>query len=214
MRWLRWLPVLLAAVGWSAAQHDGPSAPTARTELFNGRDLSGWKPFLPDPQADVTATWQVVDGVIRCSGQPAGYLRTARAWRDYHLTVEWRWPGNPGNSGVLLHMSPPDKVWPRSIECQLMHRNAGDFWVIDGTDFAEHTNQDDRRVRKQQESNEVRPGEWNRYDIECRGDRITVRVNGLLQNTATACTVSGGLIGLQSEGAPIEFRNVVLTPLE
>ncbi len=217
--------------------------PTSTTVLFNGHDLTGWVPVAKDgpPPAD---TWQVADGVIKCSGQPAGYLRTTGRYRDYRLTVEWRWTPGPAaldaqgrprirNSGVILHMQLPDAVWPRSLEAQLMETNAGDFWVIDGVETNEHAKlvaqavaaagadekaitqaRGNRRTPKAWPASEKSPGEWNTYDILCVGDVVTVRVNGVEQNRATGVTEQAGHICLQSEGALIEFRNVKLEPLQ
>ncbi|MCA1902435.1 MAG: DUF1080 domain-containing protein, partial [Candidatus Hydrogenedens sp.] len=98
--------------------------------LFDGKSLQGWVQFLPDPNADPAKTWMIKDGVIFCTGEPAGYIRTDKKFSNYQLQLEWRWVGTPGNSGVLLHVQDKDEVWPKSIEAQLMHENAGDFWVI------------------------------------------------------------------------------------
>jgi hypothetical protein len=195
-----------------------PCAGTAVTEpidLFNGEDLDNWKLFIPDENVDPATVWSVADGVVRCTGSPAGYMRTKVPHSNYRLIVEWRWPGGEGgNSGVLLHIQEKDEVWPKSIEAQLHTRNAGDFWVIGGATFKEHTSAVDRRVPKMKDSNENPIGEWNRYLIECRGDTIKVYVNGLLQNAATEVTICEGYIGLQSEGTPIEFRTVRVEPLD
>ncbi|MBP8129059.1 MAG: DUF1080 domain-containing protein [Candidatus Hydrogenedentes bacterium] len=208
-----------AASGCAKDQAESaPVAPVAcvkePVDLFNGKDFTGWKLFLPDPNADPAAVWSVQDGVIRCTGSPAGYMRTETKYANYRLRVQWRWPGAGGNNGVLLHIQDQDEVWPKSIEAQLMSGNAGDFWVIGGTEFKEHKGQIDRRVPKKETATEKPLGEWNEYMIECRGDRILVYVNGILQNVATECTVTDGYIGLQSEGTPIEFRMVRLEPLE
>jgi hypothetical protein len=181
-------------------------------ELFNGKDFTGWKMFVREPDYDVKQVWSVKDGAIHCAGKPSGYIRTITDYADYKLRLEWRWTETPRNSGVLLHMSGADKVWPRSIEGQLMNRNAGDFFVIGGTEFKEHMGMEGRRVPKKHESNEKPPGEWNVFEAVCKGDTIRITINGLLQNEATECNVTGGKICLQSEGAPIEFRNVTLEP--
>lgn len=181
--------------------------------LFNGENFEGWKLFVPDEEFDVTANWSVQDGVVDCKGQPAGYMRTTTAYENYVLTLEWRFPGEPGNSGVLLHIQEPDQVWPKSIEAQLHHTDAGDFWVIGGADFDEHTDKTTRRVVKRHASSEKSLGEWNQYRIVCKGDSIKVAVNGVVQNEATGCTISKGYIGLQSEGRPIQFRNIVIQPI-
>ena len=185
-----------------------------KTMLFNGHDLTGWKLFVEDDSVDVNTVWSVADGVIHCTGKPSGYMRTEADYANYKLHVEWRWPAQPGNSGVLLHMSEPDTVWPKSIECQLMSGNAGDFYVIGGTDFKEHVDKSTRRVPKKADSSENPAGEWNTYEIYCRGNTIRSFVNGVLQNEATETTVSSGKICLQSEGKPIEFRNIYLESLD
>ena len=209
------LLVLFLALGTlSAWAGEGPVVPTGKMPLWNGKDFTGWKLFLPDKEVDPKTVWSVKDGVIHCTGNPAGYMLTETDYADYKLHVEWRWPRRSGNSGVLLHVSGKDMVWPRSIEAQLMARNAGDFWLIGGTDCKEHTNPDDRRIPKKQKSSEKKRGEWNKYDIICKGDTIRVLVNDVLQNEATETTVQSGKIGLQSEGVPIEFRNIYIEPLK
>jgi len=203
--------LLLLAVGMPLASW---AADGDVVELFNGKDFSGWKLFIPDSSADVTRTWTIKDGVIHCSGDPAGYFRTTTPYSNYELTVEWRFPKQGGNSGVLLHIQDKDEVWPKSIEAQLNSGDAGDIWVIGGTTFKEHGGKEDRRVPKKEKSSEKPLGEWNQYRIVCSGDTIELYVNGVLQNRATQCSVTSGYIGFQSEGVPIEFRNIRLKPLK
>lgn len=165
---------------------------------------------------------------LRVSGQPSGYLRTHDSFGDdYHLSLEWAWEGERGgNSGVLLHVTQPDVLfgWPQSMEVQLQSGSAGDFWVI-GEDQVDVTvpNMAERRAAKKEgdlhshrrirrlpfEESPERPiGQWNRMDIELKGDRIRVWVNGRLVNEGSGLTVRSGAIALQSEGTPIRFRNV------
>lgn len=201
-----------------AAETAQPTVPQEKTMLFNGTDFSGWKLFLRDAAADVDQTWSVTEGLLRCEGKPAGYMRTETPYADYHLHVEWRWPGKPGNNGVLVHMSGDDKVWPKSLECQLQSGSAGDFWVIGGVETAQHAKGGERvrgrRTIKLHDSSENEPGQWNTYDIICKDDWVVVLVNGMLQNVATECSETGGRICLQSEGAVIEYRNIWIEPLE
>jgi hypothetical protein len=202
----------------TAGEQAGTIVPKEKTALWNGKDFAGWTRFLPDPAKDVNETWSIDNGVLRCTGEPAGYMRTDTSYADYHLHVEWRWPAKPGNNGVLVHMSGQDKVWPRSLECQLLSGSAGDFYVINGIDFAEHAKGGDRvkdrKTAKLHDSSEKPAGEWNQYDIICKDDWVVVLVNGVLQNVATKCSAKSGRICLQSEGAPIEYRNLWLEPLE
>ncbi|NQT86031.1 DUF1080 domain-containing protein [bacterium] len=197
---------LLATVGLAAEE---AIEPKERIALFNGKDLTGWK--LHVRGGDAAKTFSVKDGILSCAGRPAGYMRTEKAYKNYKITVEWRFL-KKGNSGVLVHMSLPDNVWPKSVECQGMFRNQGDFFVIGGTDFKEHKGVKGRRVKKQGEHNEKELGEWNVYEIVCAGDIIKPYVNGKLMNTATECTVTEGMICIQSEGAAWECRKIAIEP--
>jgi hypothetical protein len=186
-----------------------------KVALFDGKSLAGWVQFLPD-KADPAKTWSVKDGVIHCTGTPAGYLRTEKTFKNYFLVVEWRWPAQPGNSGVLLHMQRDDKVWPYSIEAQLESGNAGDFWLIDGADVKI----DETRRNPGQKTNvkhiagaEKPPGEWNRYEITSIDGALVLVVNGELVNWGRGAVPDEGHVLLQSEGAPIEFRTIEITPI-
>jgi len=188
--------------------------PAEKFQLWNGIDFTGWKLYIPDETVDVNSVWTIVDGVIHCTGIPSGYIRTEKNYTNYKLSLEWRWPAEPGNSGVLLHMSEPDKIWPKSIEAQLKSGNAGDFWLIDGTEINEHVDKSSRRVARPNESSEKPPGEWNTYEIACSENIIRVRINGIEQNVSTGTSVQMGKICLQSEGKPVQFRNIYLEPVQ
>lgn len=210
--------LFLAVKAGSQVKEDGPVIPKEKIMLWNGKDFTGWKLFVGNPEHNVTKTWSVGDGVIRCEGKPSGYMRTEKDYANYLLHVEWRWPGKGGNNGALVHMSGPDRVWPKSLECQLYSQNAGDFWVIGGVETKEHAKGGSRvrgrRTIKLKDSSEKPLGEWNTYDIICKDDWVVVLVNGVLQNVATGCSVKSGKICLQSEGMPIEYRNIYVEPLE
>ena len=226
----------LLSAGACAKKDNAPIA------LFNGADTTGWIAHGPDTPPGAAATWSAANGVLAATGAPFGYLRTETRHSNYRLTVEWRWPaaaqpdanGNPRprNSGVFLHMQGGDKVWPTCVEAQLQEQNAGDF-IFMGVAGASELNaartaaiaaagndsvarkkaETNRRIPRKNPSSEKPAGEWNRLDIVCDGGTITVSVNGVEQNRATGVTVSEGHICLQSEGAPVEFRNVTLTEL-
>jgi hypothetical protein len=187
-------------------------------ELFNGRDLAGWTYHLGDPKVKMDDVWSVKDGVLRCTGKPTGYLLTKKNdFENYVLTVEWRWPDRGGNNGVLVHVTTPAAlgVWPKCLEIQLGSGEAGDLWVIGTTlDMPNiEKRRDDRRHLNLTDNSEKPLGEWNKMEITCRGDEITVKVNGQLVNHATKLSQSKGAIALQSEGTPIEFRKVELRGL-
>jgi hypothetical protein len=209
------LAAVVAALG-VAAWADEPQGEAVR--LFNGKNFDGWTFHLRDPNVKMEDVWSITpDGVIVCKGQPNGYIRTIESYDNYVLELEWRFnpEKGPGNSGVLLRMVGEDKVWPKSVEAQLMHRNAGDIWNIDNVKMTVDPNRTmGRRTVKLKESNEKPLGEWNHYRIVVDGGKIELYVNGELQNTATDVEEVAGKICLQSEGAEIHFRNIVLRPIK
>jgi hypothetical protein len=143
------------------------------------------------------------------------------AYADYRLHLEWRWPtGRAGNSGVILHIVNPDWLWPKGFEANLQAGRAGDVNI-----FVDARSKDEvlgripsryttgRVVRPAVDSAEKPAGEWNSFDIVAAGDTLTLTVNGEQVNRLTGVIPSAGMIGLQSEGSQIEFRNLTLTPL-
>jgi hypothetical protein len=200
------------------------AAPSVAGEvrLFNGKDLSGWTGFLDKKGPNEAGTlkaedvWTVHDGVLRCSGVPNGYLRTQADYGDYVLKLEWRWAEKPGNSGVFLRIMGEDGIWPKTIEAQLKSGDAGDLILANGatleTDPARRDPANPRHRRKIKAA-EKPVGEWNEYEIRVHRDRIVVKMNGELVNEGTGAEPVAGKIGLQSEGSPVEFRNIRLTTL-
>jgi hypothetical protein len=199
---------------WSQDRQEGT------IELFNGRDLSGWTYHLADPDVKMEDVWQVENGLLTCRGQPSGYLITEQDdFKDYVLTLQWRWhTGRGGNNGVLVHCSTPEAlgVWCKSVEVQLAHENAGDLWII-GTTLNvpnEELRRRDRRYINLTDNSEKPLGQWNQIEITCRGDEIIVKVNDELTNHATNLSDTQGAIALQSEGTPIQYRDIRLVRLK
>src|SRR5690349_1941865 len=140
--------LLIGVLTWAALAATGRCEQPKPIELFNGRDLTGWTGVLDGDKAKTEDVWTVADGVLMCKGNPRGYLRTERGdFHDYMLTLEWRFPAGSkgGNSGVLVHTNEPGAlgIWPKSMEAQLNHQNAGDIWVIGTTCQIENA---DKRV--------------------------------------------------------------------
>ena len=226
--------------------------------LFNGRDLGGWTMDVP-ARDNMTATeeveikdgiitfdtrkvawWQanppsfiVRDGLLVSLGKPGGHLVTDKDFSNYELLVEYRFSKDPGNCGVLVHASTPRRLYdmfPQSVEVQMMHQHAGDFWCIgenievpdmesrrprkDENQVFGGEVKDARRILKLSDGAEKPLGEWNAMKIVCKGDEIIVHVNGTLVNHGHNSTVSSGKIALQAEGAEVEFRKIELTPLD
>ena len=207
--------VLFFAATFSSAAQSGETAmaPARKIQLFNGKDFSGWTFVSRDTNRPAASIWSVTNGVIACQGKPNGYARTLQTYRDYRLHVEWCFPSGPGNSGVFLHINPPDNVWPYCFEAQLLSGDAGEIRCNGGSKANGTTTRHPNYIPRQHPSSEKPPGEWNSYDITCHSNTITVRVNGVLQNEVTGTSAGSGAIGLQAEGKSVEFRNLVLEPL-
>jgi hypothetical protein len=189
--------------------------------LFNGKTLKGWTVFVTDSTIAPAGFFYVKDCVIETPGVPMGYLRTTTEFADYRLHVEWRYPEKPTNSGIFIHTRGADKMWPIHYQCQLKDQFAGDFIVQDvglRATVRDSVYVSTKAVKpiapKMHPSSEKQPGEWNAADITCKGDSITIFINGVLQNQASQCSITSGGIGLQAEGSKIQFRNIWLERLK
>ena len=199
--------------------------------LFNGKDLNGWHIDIPEMDTNAAAInpFIIRNGLLVSLGTPQGHLITDSVYQNFRLDIEYRFVARPGNCGVLVFASTPRilyKMFPKSIEVQLMHKNAGDFWCI-GEDIAVPdmetrrgpkanwgvTDGKERRVKNLTDSSEKPLGEWNSMTVECVGNSIKVWVNKDLVNYGFNATASKGNIALQAEGSEVEFRTVELTPI-
>ena len=216
---------LLSVLFLAAACQQKPVA------LFNGKDLTGWHADVPEMDTSKTAAspFLVRNGMLVSLGTPGGHLITDSSFHDYRLVVRYRFADKPGNCGVLVHASTPRalyQMFPKSIEVQMMHENAGDFWCI--VEDITVPNMDTRRGPKENwgitegkerriinltDGSEKPLGEWNDMEIECKGNTISVRVNGQLVNQGTNCTASRGQIAIQAEGSEVEFSKIELLRL-
>ena len=191
-----------------------------KESLFNGENLDGWTIFVDDPSINPNEYFYVNDGMIETVGVPVGYLRTVKEYSTYKLHIEWRYPEEPTNSGIFIHTTGPDLIWVSHYQGQLKHENAGDIIIHGISNSATirdtvYTSSADEKplISKMHPTNEKPAGEWNSYDITCKGRTIELRVNGKLQNVATNCSVTKGGIGLQAEGSKIQFRNLWIEPI-
>ncbi len=200
-------------------------------KLFNGVDLTGWHADVPamDKNPDTLNSFVVRDSMLVSLGTPQGHLITDSVYQNYRLNVEYRFPGTPGNCGVLVHASTPRalyKMFPKSIEVQMMFENAGDFWCIvenitvpdmikrrgDKSEWGIIEGKK-RRILNLTDNSEKPVGEWNKMVIECVGNEIKVWVNNDLVNDGFNCTADKGKIAIQAEGSEVEFRKLELTPI-
>ncbi len=200
------------------------TAEDAGEDLFNGRNLNAWRSYLVAHDVGRGKVWNFRDGVIICKGEPMGYLFTPKSYKNFKLTVEYRWaPGKePGNSGLFLRLNGKPGFLPRTIECQLKNGSAGDLYGFQGMKISgeaarvqtiEHKEFGTLLGVKAMSYNEKEPGEWNTVEVVADGPSVKVSMNGKLVNEATDCEVVAGPIGLQSEGGEIHFRKVQVMPL-
>ena len=189
--------------------------------LFNGKNMNNYTIYSRDPNFNQKQLFSIKEGIVETPGNPLGYIRTNKQYSDHTLHVEWRWPEKPGNSGVLIHVNGPDLVWPSHYQGQLKAGDAGDFVLhgvgetvtIRDTVFTSSAKLKPL-IRKDKPSSEKEVGQWNSMDIVANGNTVLIKVNGILQNTATKCSLTKGAIGLQAEGAKIQFRNIWLRELK
>jgi len=221
------LVALLCIFSCSVFQHK-----TSSIELFNGKDLTGWHADVPEMDTNNKATnpFIVRNGMLVSLGTPGGHLITDKEFENYRLQVEYRFPSVAGNSGVLVHTSTPRalyQMFPKSIEVQLEHGNAGDFWCIvqditvPGMEKRRGpkekwgtTEGKERRIINLTDNSEKPIGEWNTMIIECVRDTVKVWENGDLVNYGYNATAQKGKLALQSEGSEVEFRKLELTPIK
>jgi hypothetical protein len=204
--------ILLACSG--VAQEEAGFVP-----LFNGRDLTGWVNVNCAPD-----TWSVQDGIIHCTGQPIGALRTEKQYENFILEVDWRHLRPKGNAGVFIWASPKqaDKVpFLRAIEVQVLenaygqtenYTTHGDVFPIHGSTMKPFGRYKGMRSFPSEERSKPSP-EWNHYRIVCNDGVIRLHVNGKEVSGGEECNWRKGYIGLESEGSPVEFRNLRIKEL-
>jgi len=232
--------------------------------LFNGENLDNWEMFIGTPLqgfdslarvATVEKVFSVVEEngekVIRISGEVNGSLATRESFGNYHLRLIFKWGDvvyTSRNSGLLYHgfgdFGAAFGTWMPNIECQLMHENLGDTYLMVNTVCETHAEKVDstgnfvfrpespalpfgeqangRSVKKRSDA-EKPLGEWNTVDLYCVGQTAVHVVNGVTvmvnQNTGvsengTIRPLTSGRIQLQSEGGELFIKSVEITAIK
>ncbi|GAP68659.1 hypothetical protein BA6E_104102 [Bacteroidales bacterium 6E] len=222
---------ILATVAWLTFSCSPVKQKSEQVTLFNGSDLSGWHWDVPamDYNPDTVMPFIVREGLLVSLGTPGGHLITDSVYQNYRLEAQYRFAGEPGNCGVLVHASTPRALYgmfPKSIEVQMMHENAGDFWcIVEDIEVPDMetrrgpkenwgiTEGKERRILNLTDNSEKPVGEWNTMVVECFGNEVKVWVNGDLVNHGFNATASSGQIAVQAEGSEVEFRKLMLAPI-
>ena len=212
----------VAFVKTAAAQDEIPAYSSVHSRenevaLFNGKDFSGWT-FCMKDNADPLKTWSVTNGVIHCTGKPIGYIRTTQSYSNYFLTVEWRFvkiAPKADNTGILVHMQLPDKVWSQCVQVQGKHDRQGDLFLMEGAEAKEHKGMDKNTPVPMRGPSQEKPvGEWNTAETICIRNQVESFINGKFVNEISECTLTSGFIGIHSEGGDIEIRSIYFSPLK
>lgn len=202
---------LLGALLLTASVH---AADDGFIPLFNGRDLSGWVNVNCAPE-----TWTARDGVIACTGKPTGAMRTMRQYENFIFEVEWRHLSSGGNSGIFIWAGPigaPGVPFLRAIEVQVLdagygdtdsHTTHGDVFPIHGSSMAPFGRHRGMRSFPSESRSKPSP-EWNHYRIEANDGVLRLSVNGKEVSGGEKCVWRKGYLALESEGGPVEFRNL------
>jgi hypothetical protein len=213
------LAVLLGAAARPAISDEGetPGAlerdPGGWTDLLAaaGPKLEGWVrgPIPPTGKLNPRSQWSLdpATGHLVCEGNGGHeWLRWDKPLANGIFHVEWRFTpvaGKKGyNSGIYARNSADARIWHQA---QIGDGSGGYLFgetEVDGK--LEPVN-----LSYQQKRTRVKPaGEWNTFEIACKGKDVTLWVNGFVTNRWDDCRVPRGYVGVEAEGYRIEFRNV------
>jgi Domain of Unknown Function (DUF1080) len=217
------LLIVASAASRAAARDDVPSAlerdPDGWTDLLAkaGPKLEGWTrgPLPARGKLNAQSQWSLdaATGSLVCQGDGGHeWIRWDKELEDCIFHVEWRFtvaPGKKGyNSGVYARNSADATIYH-----QAQTGDASGGYLFGNTlvkGAAKRFN-----LSKQQPDSRVKPaGEWNVFEITCRGKEMTLWVNGAVANQWFECEVPKGYVGLEAEGYRIEFRNVKVKSLD
>ncbi|HOD48582.1 MAG TPA: DUF1080 domain-containing protein [Candidatus Hydrogenedentes bacterium] len=215
---------LVILAGQAAAQDAGSPQ---FVELFNGKDLSGWVDVNTSNE-----TWSVRDGLLVCSGNPIGVMRSEKQYENFILHIEWRHMQAGGNSGVFVWCEgtvPEGSQLPKGVEVQMLeldwvNQNKGANGELPpiayvhgelfGANGATTVPDNPRGSRSKSIENRCKgKGEWNVYDVICVDGVIKLAVNGKFVNGISGSSVKKGYLCLESEGSEIHFRNIRILEL-
>ncbi|SDM11897.1 protein of unknown function [Catalinimonas alkaloidigena] len=196
--------------------------------LLDGKDLKSWEIYVPgtEKKAADRHVFQPEDSALHVSGERFGYIITRESYDNFHLRLEFKWgerkypprQNAKRDSGILYHIAPDsaNRIWPKGFECQIQEGDVGDFWMVGGTtlEIDGQRTQPGNYVRavKKRDAEQAH-GTWNVVEVISRNGTLLHLVNGQKVAEGTGASVTSGKILLQSEGAELWFRNVMLKKL-
>jgi len=197
----------------------------------------GWRTLGENDFADVNGdpdTWTWKDGVLLCSGKPIGVMRTRQKFTNFEMVVDWRHLRPAGNSGVFvwlpdeaLEQLKPDALPEYGIEVQMLDHGykeqyekrtgkKAEFFTTNGdifavgksklTPFPPLSPNGARSFPRKELSRGA--GEWNHYYVRAINGEVRLWVNGEEVSGGSGALPRTGYLCLESEGSPIEFKNI------
>ena len=187
---------------------------------FSTNDWYAFTKTSPE-RLEPSKVYEFTDGMIRMNGENIGYLMTKKAYKNFELSLEFRWNieekfnrGNSKkNSGVMYNIpvDSPDNIWPKGIQFQIKENTTGDFIFLDKVTAIVNGKlvEAGASVTSPKFSENEKPyGEWNTIVIKSFNGKITQYLNGKLVNECTEASSVEGKISLNYEGSPIDFKNI------
>ncbi|HXX95448.1 MAG TPA: DUF1080 domain-containing protein [Planctomycetota bacterium] len=179
--------------------------------MFNGKDLEGWEAV-----GGTIDCWAFQDGKVVCKGGKGGWLSTKEQYGDFEIELEYNVPPS-GNSGVFIRAPREGRTSQVGMEIQILDDDAD---IHKNIKAVQHTASIYGVVPPSKPA-QKKAGEWNSMKIRCKGDQVTVTLNGetvvdadMSKYEALVKRPRRGYIGLQNHGSGLEFRNVRLKLLE
>lgn len=180
-------------------------ADTDFVSLFDGKSLGGWT-------AEHTDRFSVRDGVIFSDGG-TGWLRSAKAYKNYELQAEYRALKKGGDSGIFFRATAESSAeaphWPlKGYQLQILD-GPGNLQIFG------HGTAPPKYDRKTADLTSVMKGagEWQSLALKVVGGHAEVSLNGKLISTSDAIQLPEGHIGLQGENSQFEWRNLKIKVL-
>jgi hypothetical protein len=204
----------LAAILCVALLCQAASAADDWTEMFNGKDLAGWvvegsKDYKDGDQQK--PVWTAKDAMIVCAGKGFGFLRYDKEYKDFAFHVEYRM-SKGCNSGIgirTVKFTGPGNTRPSYAAYEIQILDDAAKQPGKGSSGSLY-----RYVAPKVNATKAAP-EWNVMDIECRGPKIRITLNGQVIQDVDQSTIAeiknkplSGYLCLQNHGKLIEFRNV------
>jgi hypothetical protein len=197
----------------------------------------GEKDFTKVNCEDDTFTWK--DGVVHCTGKPIGVCRTVKQVTNFELVAQWRHLKSGGNSGIFVWASEealtglkPNSLPPGGIEVQVLdhgyteqyEKSSGkkaDWFTSHGDVFAVGKSKmkpfpplspnGSRSFPRKNLSKGI--NEWNHYYVRAINGELRLWVNGEEVSGGENCEPRTGFLCLESEGSPVEFKNIRIREL-